>query len=102
MGPQRSRKNRIALGRASGSGKVILDTKDDFFGFTYKSSLRFLNYNNLHHAMPGSPPQPAWREIANTPYNFDTKATAAWQEFAKNVDLPDPLKAKFLKKFRIS
>ena len=102
MGPQRSRKNRKAMGRASGEGKVILDTKNDFFGFVYKSNLRYLNYNNLHRAVPGPPPQPAWREIENTPYNFDTKALAAWQEFTDKVDLPDPLKEKYLKKFRIT
>lgn len=101
IGPQKSRKNRQPLGEETSIGEIIIDTKKDFYGFQWGSTLRYLNYNEFNRATPGPEPQPMWAEIKNTPYNFQAEALDAWRAYTKGVDLPDPMKAKFLKKFRI-
>jgi len=102
MGPQRSRKNREALGEDTSIGEIILDPQRDFYGFQWGSNLRYLKYNEFNHATPGPAPQPTWAEIKGTPYHFQKKALDAWRTHVQTVDLPDPLKAKFLKRFRIT
>jgi len=105
IGPQRSKKDRTALGTAAGSGSgLIINEGKNFYGFMYSSSLRYLNYNEFNRAVPvagAGPPLPLWAPIQNTPYQFKAKGLEAWLAFAKTVDLPSPWATKFLKRTRI-
>jgi hypothetical protein len=95
-------KDRTALGRSTSQGsRVISDQSKDFYGFVFQSDLRYLEYNEKHAASPGEPPQPMWKTIANTPYGFMELGNSAWKAYADKVRLPEPLKSKFLKKFKV-
>jgi hypothetical protein len=96
-------KDRTSLGRSTSQGScVISDKKKDFYGFVFQSDLRYLDFNEKNHATPGDPPRPMWKTIDNTPYGFLKLGNDAWKAYAEKVDLPEPLKSKFLKKFKVS
>jgi len=105
IGPRATsnRKDRTALGKATSTGKIIIAPKEDFYGFEWSSSLRYLSYNEFNRAVVGpAPPNPWWKDIENTPYHFQARALAAWKDAALSVRLPDPLRDKYLKRIRIS
>lgn len=102
IGTIRSKKDRSSLGKSTSVGNLIIDEGKNFYGFEWGSDLRYLNYNEFNSATPGRPPRPTWRTIPNTPYGFQAKALEAWKTFTQNVDLPEPMKTKFLKRFKIS
>jgi len=102
IGPRRSKKDRVPLGRASSTASgVVIDTREHFYGFVYSSNLRYLAYNEFNKAVPGPPPQPYGRLRTRTPYHFQERGLKAWQAFAKTVRLPNPLSARFLKGTKI-
>lgn len=92
-GPQRSRKDRKPLGRATSAGSGVWDEDDGWYkGFTYETELRYLAYNEYNAAVKGPPPQPYSNNVRFTPYNFQDRARNAWEAEAKKVKLPDPTK----------
>jgi hypothetical protein len=91
IGPIRSRKNRIALGHANSTGSgVVTDKGRPYVGFIYATSLRYLAYNEYNIATAGRPPQPYSNNVRFTPYNFQSRAQAAWLAVAKTAKLPNP------------
>jgi len=97
IGPIRSRKNRVALGLSVSAGSGVLEDKDDgYAGFIYDTNLRYLAYNEYNLAVAGPPPQPFSNNVRFTPYNFQSRAQAAWLAVAKTAKLPDPY--RYLKK----
>lgn len=87
-GPQRSRKDRLLLGLQTGRGG--LDRGKFAWHFFYETDLRYLAYNELNAATPGSPPQPFGELKEPTPYNFQDAGRDAFEAFATTVRLPNP------------
>lgn len=97
-----SAKDRTALGMLNSTGSgVITDPTIPYVGFMYKSSLRYLTYNEFNAATPGPPPQPFGKLRNPTPYHFTTKALAAWEAFAKTAKLPNPYSRKYTNLFKV-
>jgi hypothetical protein len=97
-GPQQSRKDREALGLSTGSGGLELDPSASRWYFRYRSSLRYLAYNEYNRAVWGpEPPAPFRRAglIHPTPYHFQEAGQKEFEEFAHFTVLPNPY--KFLK-----
>lgn len=88
-GPQRSEKDRTALGLATSQGGLDID-KDTHYRFFYITDLRYLEYNEFNSAVPGPPPQPFGQLRNPTPYNFLEAGRRDFESFAKTVKLPDP------------
>jgi len=60
-GPQRSYKDRRALGRSTSAGSGVvrkMDGNNVYIGFAYETDLRYLAYNEYNRAVPGPEPQP--------------------------------------------
>lgn len=89
IGPIRARKNRVALGRATSAGSGVVE-EPGFVGFKYETDLRYLRYNEYNRAVAGLPPQPYSDNVKFTPYNFQSRAQAAWLAEAKKAKLPNP------------
>lgn len=88
-GPLIARKDRSALGRATGRGKLEFNEGLDYF-FVYETDLRYLEYNEFNSATPGPPPQP-FGELKNpTPYRFLEAGENDFRSFARIIKLPDP------------
>ena len=96
-GPLKSRKDRLVLGLQTGRGG--LEIKPTTFHFFYETDLRYLAYNEFNNAQPGPPPQPFGQLIHPTPYHFQDAGRDAFQAFAANVRLPDPM--QFIKPKKI-
>ena len=92
IGPIVADKNRVSLGRSSSSGSgVVEDRKNFYIGFNYETDLRYLRYNEYHHATAGPPPRPFSNAVRFTPYKFQEKAEQAWRKEAKDAKAPNPL-----------
>ncbi len=98
IGPQRSKKNRVALGKATSAGSGVVE-KPDYVGFVYETDLRYLRYNEYNSAVRGRPPQPFSNNVRFTPYNFQSRAQAAWLSVAKTAKLPNPY--RYLRKRKL-
>ena len=70
-----------------------------YVGFVYETNLRYLAYNEYNLATAGPPPQPFSNRVRFTPYNFQSRAQAAWLKVAQTAKLPNPL--RHLKKRKI-
>jgi hypothetical protein len=92
IGPIKSSKSRVSLGKASSGGSGVYEKRGSqmFVGFIYKTSLRYLAYNEYNKATAGSPPAPFSNNVRFTPYGFQIRAEAAWQAVAATAKLPDP------------
>jgi len=91
IGPIRARKSRVALGSASSTGSGVVTEKGlPYVGFVYETSLKYLRYNEYNAATAGRPPQPYSNNVRFTPYNFQSRAKAAWLGVAKTAKLPNP------------
>lgn len=93
IGPRKSIKDRVPLGRSTSTKSGVLeDKKDMYVGFLYSTNLRYLRYNEYNNATAGPPPQPFSNNVRFTPYGFQEKGAKAWQEIANKAELPDPYK----------
>ncbi len=91
IGPIRAPRDRTALGKSSSAGsRVIEDVKNSYVGFVYETNLRYLAYNEYNRATAGPPPQPFSNNVRFTPYNFQSRAQAAWFKIAKLAKMPNP------------
>jgi len=92
-GPQRSIKDRKPLGRNTSAGSGIhMNPATGKWSFSYKTQLRYLEYNEYNRATKGFPPQPFSDKVRFTPYGFQASGAAAVTSFMKKVKLPDPTK----------
>jgi hypothetical protein len=90
IGPLRT-KSRVSLGSSASSGSgVVEDKAAGFVGFIYETNLRYLAYNEYNSAVAGTPPAPFSNKVRFTPYNFQSRALAAWEKVANTATLPDP------------
>jgi hypothetical protein len=98
IGPIKSKRDRISLGLSSSAGSGVVEDRDRgrYVGFVYETDLRYLAYNEYNLATAGPPPQPFTNNVRFTPYNFQSRAQAAWQKVADTGELPNPY--KYLKK----
>jgi len=93
IGPIRAKKDRIALGKGSAAGSGVIEDKVTMYvGFEYKTSLRYLAYNEYNKAVKGPPPQPYSNNVRFTPYNFQSRGLTAWKRIAKTAKLPNPFR----------
>jgi hypothetical protein len=100
IGPIRATKDRIALGSSSSAASgVVEDRAKGYAGFVYETNLRYLAYNEYNLATAGPPPQPFSNNVRFTPYNFQSRAQAAWLKVADTAKLPNPW--RHLKKRKI-
>jgi hypothetical protein len=100
IGPIKAKRDRIALGKSSASGSGVVENKaKGYVGFVYETDLRYLAYNEYNLATAGSPPQPFSDRVRFTPYNFQSRAQAAWVKIADTAKLPNPW--RHLKKRKI-
>lgn len=91
IGPIKSVKNRVDLGKSTSARSGVLEDKNDmYFGFLYATNLRYLRYNEYNHATAGPPPQPFSNNVKFTPYGFQERGKKVWQEIAKTAELPNP------------
>ena len=91
IGPIRAKVNRVALGKASAAGSGVVEDKAEMYvGFEYKTSLRYLAYNEYNKAVRGPPPQPFSNNVRFTPYRFQERGLKAWERVAKTAKLPNP------------
>ncbi len=98
IGPIRAAKDRTALGRSSSAASGVIESKTEV-GFVYETNLRYLAYNEYNLATAGPPPQPFSNRVRFTPYNFQSRAQAAWLKVANKAKLPSPW--RHLKKRKI-
>jgi hypothetical protein len=101
-GPRQSRKDREDLGLSTGEGGVEPSSGKYRWYFFYRTSLRYLIYNEYNRAVWGpEPPAPFRRAglIHPTPYHFQEAGEKEFREFARYTSLPNPY--KFLKKEKI-
>lgn len=101
-GPQKSRKDREALGLSTGEGGLDLDPGAARWYFYYRSSLRYLAYNEYNKAVWGPEPPAPFRKAglhAATPYHFQEAGEKEFKDFARFTKLPNPY--KHLKKEKI-
>jgi hypothetical protein len=81
----------MSLGSSASSGSGVVEDKAiGFVGFTYETNLRYLVYNEYNSAVAGTPPAPFSNNVRFTPYNFQSRALAAWEKAAINAKLPNP------------
>lgn len=100
IGPIRAKKDRISLGKSSALGSGVVENKaKGYVGFVYETNLSYLAYNEYNLATAGPPPQPFSNNVRFTPYNFQSRAQAAWLKVARTAKLPNPL--RHLKKRKI-
>ena len=93
-------RSRAALGRASAAGSGVEESrKRSFAGFTYRTTLRHLIYNEYNQAVKGPYPQPFSDNVRFTPYFFQAIGAVAWNAYAKKVRLPNPFRYLKMKKF---
>jgi hypothetical protein len=91
IGPIKAKRDRIALGKASSSSSGVVENKArGFVGFVYETNLQYLAYNEYNLATAGPPPQPFSNNVRFTPYNFQSRAQAAWIKIASTAKLPNP------------
>lgn len=91
IGPIRSQRDRTSLGKSSSAGSgVIEDPRSGYVGFIYETNLQYLAYNEYNQAVAGLPPQPFSNNVRFTPYNFRSRAHAAWLGVAQTAKLPNP------------
>ena len=101
-GPQLSEKNRESLGLSAGEGSGLkLDAKKSRWHFRYRSTLRYLAYNEYNRVVYGKAPNVFSRSgLTNpTPYHFQGKGLAAFEMFTQYTELPDP--RKFMKAVKV-
>lgn len=91
IGPKRSNKDRMLLGMQEGRGGVDFKRKYQW-AFYYKSTLRYLNWNEYHHAVKGDGSGVFFQLRNPGPYRFQKAGVADFLSFAKNVRLPNPIK----------
>ena len=97
IGPIRSRNSRVSLGQSTSAGSgVVINKQLPYVGFVYKTSLRYLHYNNYNKATQGRPPRPFSNNVRFTPYRFHTRAKQAWEKVASKYQPIDP--SRYLKK----
>ena len=94
-GPQQSRKDREALGLSTGEGGLEPNPGAFKWHFYYRSSLRYLAYNEYNKAVQGKPPAPFSRSGLThpTPYHFQEAGEKEFREFAQSTSLPNPYKS---------
>jgi hypothetical protein len=89
------------LGKAESAGSgVVEDASVAFVGFVYQTGLRYLRYNEYNKAVPGPPPQPFSNNVRFTPYDFQSRAQAAWLGVAEKAKLPSP--RRFFRKRKLT
>jgi len=101
-GPQKSLKDRTALGLATGSDSGLqLDPDNARWHFRYHSTLRYLAYNEYNRVVYGQAPNVFSRSGLRhpTPYHFQEKGKKAFEEFSRFTELPNPF--KFLKGVKV-
>lgn len=86
-GPQRSRKDREALGLANSNGSGFFNKGNEHY-FIYTTQLRYLIYNEFNRATKGPPPQPFSDHVRFTPYRFQDKGDASWELHVKTIKIP--------------
>jgi len=100
IGPIKAKKDRVGLGKSTSSGSGVVENKaKGYVGFVYETNLSYLAYNEYNLATAGPPPQPYSNNVRFTPYNFQSRAQAAWLKVAQTAKLPNPL--RHLKKRKI-
>jgi hypothetical protein len=88
IGPLRT-KSRVSLGSSTSAGSGVVESKG-YAGFIYETNLRYLAYNEYNSAVAGIPPAPFSNKVRFTPYNFQSRALAAWEKVAVTAKLPNP------------
>lgn len=87
-GPQRSRKDRRPLGRATSAGSGFFSNAQGQHYFVYTTQLRYLIYNEFNKATAGPPPQPFSDAVRFTPYHFQDAGDKAWRIYEKKFKPP--------------
>lgn len=92
--------NRIQLGLNNGEGEFHIDRDRGVAKFRYRSTLRYLAYNEYHNANLVPDPGLKWGLLNPGPYHFQRKGRAAFESAVDDGWLPDPfvgLKRKNIK-----
>ena len=90
-GPQRSRTDRESLGLSTGKGG--LKSSAPRWHFYYRSSLRYLAYNEYNRAVWGPGPPAPFRRAGlthPTPYHFQEAGVKEFEAFSRFTALPNP------------
>jgi len=101
-GPQKSRKDREALGLSTSTDSGLeLDPKSYRWHFKYHSTLRYLAYNEYNRVVYGVAPNVFSPHGLNhpTPYHFQEKGLRAFEDFIRFSELPNPF--EHLRKFKV-
>jgi len=100
-GPQLSQKDRESLGLAAGAGSGLeLDPSLYRYHFKYRSTLRYLAYNEYNRAVYGQGGVFSRSGLTHpTPYNFQDMGHIAFTSFCQYTELPDP--RKFMKVVKV-
>jgi len=97
-GPIKSKKDRLLLGMSTGEGGLQIVRNKTYY-FYYKTSLRYLQYNEMNVAVPGPYPQPYGELLHDTPYRFREAGRNDFRSFANSILLPSP--KEFIKPVKI-
>lgn len=82
--------NRIPLGERTGTGRLMIDAGNGQYHFEYTNDLHYLTFNEYHDANAGGDPN-VYSKLKNpTPYHFQEKCAAAFEQTAKETRLPSP------------
>lgn len=93
--------NRIQLGLNNGEGEFHIDRNRGIAKFRYRTTLRYLVYNEYHNANLVPDPGLRWKLLDPGPYHFQRKGQAAFKFAVKDSWLPNPFSAITQKKFKI-
>ena len=92
--------NRVAYGQQHGSGEVTADAKGGVYGFHYETSLPHLLHNEFN--TPESDPNVFYRLKRPGPYHFQEKGRKVFEDYAKEVRLPNPWQSLKVKSHKVS
>ena len=92
--------SRVAYGQQHGEGEMAVDAEQGLYSFHYQTSLRHLLHNEFN--TPESDPNVFYRLKKPGPYHFQEKGRKVFEEYARQVRLPNPWKSLKVKAHKVS
>lgn len=89
VGIHKSYKDRLPLGLQTGRGGLKIE-KLKSYHFFYETDLRYLAWNEFHHAVKGDGSGVFARLLNPGPYKFQEAGANEFESFSREVKLPDP------------
>jgi hypothetical protein len=94
--------SRIGYGQRHGDGEVVADPDNGQYTFRYETSLPHLIYNEFNNANITPDPTLLYRLRRPGPYHFQQVGLKTFQEFSKQVRLPNPWATLKVKTHKVS